>query len=79
MALSFHVYKGIDSTPFFDWVKQQMHTWQGRPHWGKVNKLSRDELLQLYPNLPKFLKIREQYDPHNVFVNRWIKEKFLGI
>lgn len=78
VALSFHVYKGIDSEPFFDWVKQQMQKWQGRPHWGKVNKLSHQELVELYPDLPKFLALRQQYDPHNVFMNRWLDEKFLG-
>ncbi|MDO5769055.1 MAG: D-arabinono-1,4-lactone oxidase [Psychrobacter sp.] len=78
VALSFHVYKGIDSEPFFNWVKSEMKKWQGRPHWGKVNKLSLDELLELYPNLPKFLALREQYDPHNVFMNKWLDEKFLG-
>lgn len=78
VALSFHVYKGIDSQRFFDWVKQQMVKWQGRPHWGKVNKLSHQELLGLYPDLAKFLALRQQYDPHNVFMNRWLDEKFLG-
>lgn len=78
VALSFHVYKGIDSEPFFNWVKAEMTKWQGRPHWGKVNKLSREELLDLYPDLPKFLALREQYDPHNVFMNKWLDEKFLG-
>lgn len=78
VALSFHVYKGIDSEPFFEWVKEKMAKWQGRPHWGKVNKLSHEELLALYPDMSKFLALREQYDPYNVFMNRWLDEKFLG-
>ena len=79
IALSFHVYKGIDSEPFFNWVKATMVNWQGRPHWGKVNKLSHDEIADLYPDLPKFLALRKQYDPHNVFMNKWLDEKFLGV
>ncbi|WP_227429378.1 D-arabinono-1,4-lactone oxidase [Psychrobacter sp. I-STPA6b] len=78
VVLSFHVYKGIDSEPFFNWVKEQMAQWQGRPHWGKVNKLSHQELLDLYPDLPKFLALRQQYDPHNVFINEWLAQKFLN-
>lgn len=78
VALSFHVYKGIDSEPFFNWVKEEMLKWQGRPHWGKVNKLTHQQLLTLYPDLTKFLALRQQYDPHNVFMNRWLDEKFLG-
>lgn len=77
VALSFHVYKGIDSQPFFHWIKELMHTWQGRPHWGKINHLTQPELQALYPDLPKFLVIREQYDPHNIFINHWLQEKFL--
>lgn len=77
VALSFHVYKGIDSQPFFHWIKELMHTWQGRPHWGKINHLTQPELQALYPDLPKFLAIREQYDPHNIFINHWLQEKFL--
>lgn len=77
VALSFHVYKGIDSLPFFRWIKEYMHDWHGKPHWGKVNHLSHAELRYLYPNLDKFLAVREQYDPHNIFVNRWVQEKFL--
>lgn len=74
--LSFHVYKGMDSEPLFMWLYEYMKKWQGRPHWGKVNKLSNVELQTLYPKLGRFLEIRHQYDPDNVFINRWLEEKF---
>lgn len=77
-VLSFHVYKGIDSEPLFDWLYEYMKKWQGRPHWGKVNKLNANELHALYPDLNYFLEIRQQYDPDNIFMNSWLEEKFLG-
>ncbi len=77
-VLSFHVYKGMDSEPLFNWLYDYMKKWQGRPHWGKVNKLSADELHDLYPDLKRFLEIRKQYDPDNVFMNSWLEEKFLA-
>ncbi|MFB2538123.1 D-arabinono-1,4-lactone oxidase [Acinetobacter sp. c3-l95] len=76
VALSFHVYKGIDSKPFFAWVKSQMQRWQGRPHWGKVSHLNQKEVQALYPDLAKFLAVRKQYDPDGVFLNPWLREKF---
>ncbi|PNK59559.1 D-arabinono-1,4-lactone oxidase [Psychrobacter sp. FDAARGOS_221] len=75
-VLSFHVYKGMDSEPLFNWVYEYMKKWQGRPHWGKVNKLSSEELHALYPQLKRFLEIREQYDPDKVFFNSWFEQKF---
>lgn len=77
-VLSFHVYKGMDSEPLFDWLYEYMKKWQGRPHWGKVNKLNANELHALYPDLKRFLEIRQQYDPDNIFMNSWLEEKFLG-
>ncbi|WP_019672453.1 D-arabinono-1,4-lactone oxidase [Psychrobacter lutiphocae] len=76
VVLSFHVYKGMDSDPLFDWVYEYMKKWNGRPHWGKVNKLSSEELHALYPQLKRFLEIREQYDPDKVFFNSWFEQKF---
>ncbi len=68
----------MDSEPLFNWLYDYMKKWQGRPHWGKVNKLGADELHGLYPDLKRFLEIRKQYDPDNVFMNSWLEEKFLA-
>ncbi|WP_201585747.1 D-arabinono-1,4-lactone oxidase [Psychrobacter sp. HII-4] len=77
-VLSFHVYKGMDCEPLFKWLYEYMKKWQGRPHWGKVNKLSHIELQNLYPKLNRFLQIRREYDPDNVFMNRWLENRFLN-
>lgn len=77
-VLSFHVYKGMDCEPLFKWLYEYMKKWQGRPHWGKVNKLGHIELQNLYPKLNRFLQIRREYDPDNVFMNRWLEDKFLN-
>lgn len=78
LVMSFHVYKGIPSDPLFDWLKEEMKAWEGRPHWGKVNKLSHTELRELYPDMDKFLAVREKYDPNRVFMNKFLQERFLG-
>lgn len=51
-------------------------SYNGRPHWGKVFKISTTEIHQLYPKLHDFLKIRAEFDPQNIFVNELIKETF---
>lgn len=77
-VLSFHVYKGMDCEPLFNWLYEYMKKWQGRPHWGKVNKLNNEELHNLYPKLDRFLEIRREYDPDNIFMNSWLEQKFLS-
>lgn len=58
-VLSFHVYRGMDSEPLFNWLYDYMKKWNGHPHWGKVNKLSTAELHELYPQIARFLEIRK--------------------
>ena len=77
-VLSFHVYRGMDSEPLFNWLYDYMKKWNGHPHWGKVNKLSTAELHELYPQMARFLEIRKKYDPDNVFMNSWLEQKFLS-
>lgn len=77
-VLSFHVYKGMDDEPLFNWLYEYMKKWQGRPHWGKLNKLTTDELHHLYPELKRFLEIRKTYDPDNIFINSWFEQKLLN-
>ncbi len=44
----------------------------GRPHWGKLHWLSRDEIARLYPALPSFLALRAACDPAGLFVNAYL-------
>lgn len=71
--LAFHMYKGMDEKDYFRWVQSLMKKYGGRPHWGKLNDLTKDRILELYPEYPLFLKIREKYDPENVFVTDYFK------
>jgi len=44
----------------------------GRPHWGKLHFLDRDEIARLYPDLPVFLALRAELDPSGLFVNDYL-------
>jgi hypothetical protein len=44
-----------------------------RPHWGKLNSLSVEELRSLYPAFESFRQICDKTDPHGAFRNAWIR------
>jgi len=49
-----------------------------RPHWGKYCPLGAGEIQRLYPQLPRFVEICQQYDPGGVFRNDWLDEVLFG-
>jgi len=42
-----------------------------RPHWGKLNSLSVEELRSHYPAFDTFREICDKSDPHGAFRNPW--------
>jgi len=76
--LAFHMYKGMDNGPYFEWVHNLMAKYGGRPHFGKINNLTYDKVIKVYPNLNRFMEIREQNDPNQVFMSRYLKKLFLN-
>ncbi|CAI5512779.1 unnamed protein product [Closterium sp. Naga37s-1] len=50
----------------------------GKPHWGKNKDVSFIDVPSKYPNLPRFLKVRENFDPRGLFLNEWAK-RVLGL
>ncbi len=45
----------------------------GRPHWGKVNYLSGEQLAQLHPDWQAWWQIRDEVDPQGVFLNEYLR------
>ncbi|TDM06412.1 MAG: hypothetical protein C4K60_17795 [Ideonella sp. MAG2] len=45
----------------------------GRPHWGKLHDLGRDELAARYPRLPDFERLRQSLDPQGRLLNKHLK------
>ena len=50
--------------------------YQGRPHWGKLLRLSPEETRELYPKVDSFLAVRKKLDPDGIFLNRFLIETF---
>lgn len=47
-----------------------------RVHWGKYFDLNDVEIIDLYPNVKTFLKIREKLDPDQIFLNSLLSRTF---
>ena len=74
--IAFHMYKGMDEEPYFQWVHQTLERYGGRPHWGKVNRYDAGNIDTFYSNAQKFNEIRKYYDPRNVFLTGYFKRIF---
>ncbi|MEM9930463.1 MAG: D-arabinono-1,4-lactone oxidase, partial [Bacteroidota bacterium] len=69
-----HVYHKKDSTSYFKALEEIFYAYGGRPHWGKMHTLTQKEVLESYPELSTFLRIREQQDPDRLFTNTYLAQ-----
>jgi FAD/FMN-containing dehydrogenase len=69
VTISLHQAMGLPHEPFFRDVESVFLAHGGRPHWGKIHFLNREDIARLYPALPAFRAIRAELDPGGMFVN----------
>ena len=74
--IAFHMYKGMDESSYFHWVHEMMKKYNGRPHWGKVNRYEKSNIDYFYPNAQQFNTIRKEQDPKNIFLTSYFKRIF---
>jgi len=74
--IAFHMFKGMDETDYFHWVHELMKSYNGRPHWGKVNQYDKTNIEHFYPNAAKFNAVRKLHDPHGVFLTKYFQNIF---
>ena len=74
--IAVHIYKGMESQPFFHDVESIMKSYEGRPHWGKMHFQTAEELRHLYPRFDDFITVRNQLDPQRVFANDYTRQVF---
>lgn len=61
----------------FKEVETSLYCYQGRPHWGKVNCLTKETITELYgTNYINFLQARKELDPEGLFSNGIIDKHF---
>ena len=74
--VAIHMYKGMKHEEFFAAMEEIFQKYDGRPHWGKMHTMSHENVVAAYPNLDKFLQVRQELDPNQMFVNDYLKELF---
>ena len=74
--LAVHMYKGMPYQEYFAAMEAIFKKYDGRPHWGKMNRLQAQDAEARYPKWPDFQKIREDLDPKGVFLNPHLKKLF---
>ena len=61
---------------FFQLAEPIFRKYDGRPHWGKLHSLGHDELMEIYPDFEKFLRVRKELDPRSRFLNAHLATLF---
>ncbi len=69
-----HVYAKKDCRPYFDALEAIFRNHGGRPHWGKMNTLTTNDIVDLYPEFRTFMKHRMQQDPDNLFISPYLQQ-----
>lgn len=75
-VIAIHQYAKVDSSALFSACETILKRYGGRPHWGKIHTLSRDELGTLYPKFDAFCVLRRKLDPKNKFLNDHLEAYF---
>lgn len=62
---------------FYKEFEDVMQQYQGRPHWGKINFLDHEKVVNLYGrNLQKFIAVKQRLDPQGLFSNAFTNRIF---
>jgi FAD-linked oxidoreductase len=75
--LAFHMNPQTDHLDYFGRVEELLRGYDGRPHWGKLNTRTADDLAPAYPRWQEFQAVRDRLDPDRVFTNPYL-DRVLG-
>lgn len=78
VSISIHQFHKQDYHAVFDLVEPILQKYQGRPHWGKLHSMSAASLRDLYPKWDDFIRLRQQLDPQQKWLNPYLKQLFLS-
>jgi len=68
-VITITVEAGTDYWQYLRDVDGVLDPFDPRPHWGKLNFMTRERMERLYPELDTFIAIRRRFDPNGVFLN----------
>jgi FAD-linked oxidoreductase len=75
--ISFHQYHRMPHERWFSACEDILGAAGGRPHWGKMHRLSAADFADQIPRFADFVALRNQLDPSGVFANAYL-DRVLG-
>ena len=75
--LAFHMNPQTDHREYFGEVEKVLRGYDGRPHWGKLNTRTAEDLAPTYPRWGDFQAMRNRLDPDRLFTNPYL-DRVLG-
>jgi len=68
-VITITVEAGTDYWSYLRDIDAVLDPFDPRPHWGKLNFMTRGRMERLYPELDAFIAVRRRFDPNGVFLN----------
>ncbi len=74
--MAVHQYNGMDYQEYFRTIEEIFWKYDGRPHFGKMNTMKKEQFIQTYPNWTQFSRIQHECDPKGIMLNDYLKSIF---
>lgn len=72
MYIAIHQFVKEDPRPYFEAMEPIFQAAGGRPHWGKMNSLTRADVLERYPKAAEFASLVASADPDGIFTTEHV-------
>lgn len=76
--IAVHMYHRMPYESYFRGIEAIFQAYEGRPHWGKMHTAPAEYLHRVYPELGRFLALRERLDPMGVFLTPYFRQLLWG-
>lgn len=76
VTVAVHQYAKVDAEPLFTACEAILKHYGGRPHWGQLHTMTRDEAAAIYPKFDEFSALRRRMDPNDKFLNQHLAHYF---
>ncbi len=75
-SIAVHRFHKEDYHAMFAAIEPIMQKYQGRPHWGKLNTMNKQQFAAHYAHWNDFKEVRHQLDPQGRFLNPYLASIF---
>ena len=74
-TVTISVHQAIDEPdePYYRACEEIFLEFEGKPHWGKVNYLSGEQLAAMHTRWDDWWRVRDRVDPNSVFLNPYMQ------